>query len=529
MLWSSPVGAQPAETNLPGPPAGREVLPLPSVGSSTGEELAAVETRQVKSFTVDGDCHLSPEDIRAVVAPHEGQALTLEQIKKVAQQLTLRIQQKGYMLTRAIVPKQDFSSGVVTLKVIDSKVGQITVEGAKYHDSEAIKRRVAAVMDDKRTFNNADFQRALLLLNDIPDLDVTATLKPGQQTGTADVVLKVHDNSPFHIGLDYNNFGIPGGGENRAGLTMETTSLGVLGDHLYARGVLGFPADQQNFVMAGYDVPVNDNGTKIGFQYANGAFQTGQGNVLLDVRGGADIFTVSAFQPMTRTLDQSLDLALAVSHKSIHNDLNFSFFGTVPSTNEEYFCSRLSFFSDWRADDSRTLLQGAWTQGLGGSASIPSHYGASTNFTKFNLDAARIQTLGKGVYGLLRGSAQVATGPQFVGEQFGLGGPDSVRGYTQSEYLGDGGFTVSAELRWSPLNDNERFQTVFFIDHGQAWLNQPLAGERAHQNFTGAGLGLRFGLSEYSNLRVDLGFPLSPAENRYGRSPAIYTNLQTRF
>lgn len=41
---------------------------------------------------------------------------------------------------------------------------------------------------------------------------------------------------------------------------------------------------------------------------------------------------------------------------------------------------------------------------------------------------------------------QVASAPLMVPEQFALGGPDSVRGYQQSEFLGDYGYALASEF-----------------------------------------------------------------------------------
>ena len=173
-------------------------------------------------------------------------------------------------------------------------------------------------------------------------------------------------------------------------------------------------------------------------------------------------------------------------------------------------------------------------EGLGGTASsdpLVSRNGASGGFGKLNLELGRVQNLQPGLYGVLRGSAQFATQPLYLAEQFAVGGPDTVRGFAQAELLGDEGYVVSAELRWSPIEDEpDRFQMAFFVDHGGVSLKRAGPGDLPRgSKLTGAGLGFRLGLGAASTARVDIGFPISPASNSINASPAVYCGVQTRF
>lgn len=101
------------------------------------------------------------------------------------------------------------------------------------------------------------------------------------------------------------------------------------------------------------------------------------------------------------------------------------------------------------------------------------------SFDKWLLNLARIQK----IYGftniMLRGFAQITDKRLLNIEQIGLGGYGSVRGYAPSLYLGDQGYTVSAELMFAPpfLAEKNLFgqrlsqlvQFALFADHGQVW------------------------------------------------------------
>lgn len=491
----------------------------------------AAETRRVDRFVIEGNTLLPPEELDVVLKHYQGRDLTLDQMKEAAADVTSIYQRKGYYLVRAIIPQQTFDSPQVKLLVVEGKIGQVKVEGAEYYDPDFIRRRFEVAIADKN-FHADAFTRSVTLLNELPDLEVKAVLSPGQEKGTADVTLQVKDALPLHAGLDYNNYGTPQTGQNRIGLDVDAGNLGFQGDQFALRGVIGFPSRNSTFFQAQYQAPVNLDGTTLGFSYANGAFSVSQGlGQILDVRGKADIFTLTLAHPLDRDLDFSSNLALGLSYKNIRNDF---FGGQLPFSHDQYTMGRLVYSADWRGPTGRTIFQGSWAQGLGGTpASDPliSRAGASGGFSRFNFDLARIQRLDDGLYAVLRGSTQYSTTPLYVGEQYALGGPDTVRGYQQAELLGDNAYLVGAELRWSPFPDEpDKFQVVCFVDHGGVGLRQSQPGDlAAGSTLTGAGLGFRWALGDKTNLRFDLGFPLQSRPNRKAGDPAIYTGLQTRF
>lgn len=486
---------------------------------------------RVQHFRLEGNTQLSEDDLRRTLSRYEGRDLTLGQMKELARNLTALYQKNGFFLTRVYVPAQTFNPEAVELRVVEGKIGNVKVEGAEYVPPDYVRERFLDSLGEE-AFNSSRFQRTMILLNEVPDLNVKAVMQPGEEIGTTDVTLKVEDRLSLHGSVDYNNYGTPETGVNRVGLGVEAGNLLQVGDQFSARGVIGFPSDQNTFYQLQYQTPLDWDGTSMSVSYANGAFSVSQGlGAILDVRGNADIVTLGFSRALERQLDFSSNLGLAISHKDVRN----SFFGgTVPFSHDVYTSARLTYQADWRSAPGRTLLQTSWTQGLGGTGSgdpLVSRLGASGGFSHFNLDVVRVQNLGTGWYGVLRGSGQWATQPLYLAEQFAVGGPDTVRGYNQAELLGDDGYVLGAELRWSPFHDNlDAFQVAAFIDHGGVRLKRPLPGELPNgATLTGAGVGLRWGLSSESNLRLDLGFPIAPSSNRRGVFPAVYLGVQTRL
>ena len=173
--------------------------------------------------------------------------------------------------------------------------------------------------------------------------------------------------------------------------------------------------------------------------------------------------------------------------------------------------------------------------GMDNDAQQTTRQGADNRFTKANVYAGRIHSLGHDVLLVVRASGQVTTGPVVVIEQMLLGGADSVRGYQLGERFVDEGYTISVETR-VPFFPSVfgSMQAAAFIDHGAGRLRNPQPGEQSFSSLTGTGVGLQTELPYFSTrLRFDVGFPLGPTPSggtiAGDRSPIFYVQAMARF
>jgi len=107
-------------------------------------------------------------------------------------------------------------------------------------------------------------------------------------------------------------------------------------------------------------------------------------------------------------------------------------------------------------------------------------------------------------------TAQVADQPLVPTEQFAAGGLTSVRGYLQSEAIGDDGVSGSVELRSPLLIDSYIHDWRFFIfgESAEAWILDPLAGQQEEFRLASTGFGTRFRIFDHLSGDVDMSFPL---------------------
>ena len=259
-----------------------------------------------------------------------------------------------------------------------------------------------------------------------------------------------------------------------------------------------------------YGLPVDHDGTRIHTYYTNSAFAVGGNLQPLDIRGSASIYGALVTHPFVRSPAQNLDFQGGFVMQNIHNYLEG--FQTSRDNLREI---QAGFTSDFSDPSGRWFCGSHLTQDLGTAAGgmrpndPQSSRAAGGGFLKWTIDAARVQRVNARSYFVVRGAQQVAFEPLPTAEQLSLGGVDSVRGYRQAAYLGDGGYNLSLEYRLDLLKKSpDVLQAVAFVDHGGAYVMRPSPGETSSVSLSGAGLGFRFHPNQDITVNFDLGLPI---------------------
>lgn len=341
-------------------------------------------------------------------------------------------------------------------------------------------------------------------------MKASTVIEPGATPNTVDITVSVEDTNPLRFGIDFNNYGSQQNGYNRPGASVRWGNLTGVGDELDLHGFTTLSPQGTTIGTFNYLLPVDSDGTKVSMYYSNAAFGVGAQLEPLDIRGSASVYGAQVLHPFVRSTTQNIDFQGGFLIQNIHNEVE----GTE---NSRDFLREIvvGFTGDFLDPNGRWYTGAHLTQDmgtlLGGMASNDplSSRMAGGGFDKWVLDAARIQRLNHDTYLIIRGSQQYVFQPMPVAEQFALGGVDTVRGYHQASYLGDGGYDTSVEFRWSVLaRSPDALQLVCFFDHGGAYVLRPQAGEASSVDANGAGFGFRLHPNANMTLNFDLATPV---------------------
>lgn len=475
------------------PPPPKPVLDVDQ-SDGTRAESGAETKFAVARIRVTGSTAYPAKRLEALVSRYAGSEASLADLRRGAATITKFYRAHGYPLARAFIPSQEVRDGVVEIAVLEGRYGKLKIENVAGVSGKPVTRilRNAASPNPIRS---APLERDLLLLQELPGVIPRATLTPGADVGTADLIVHLTRGRHFQGSVDADNFGNRYTGQWRTGLGVTGANLAGLGDQLVARGVV----TNQHGVLygrVGYQIPIDE--VRVGAAVTRTHYSLGQQFAALDASGDATVSTLYGLYPCIRSLGGALDLQLALSRTALKDTVG----ATATADRRSNTQVTLSVNGNVRDD----LLSGGVTSGSlayeQGHLDIQDSTAADIDqataqtagsYHRITYTGLRLQNLGDAFTLYLAVSGQLAGKNLDPSVKFNLGGPDAVRAYPQGEGVGDSGLLGTLELRYlvKSLRPYALPELVAFFDGGRVNINQNpfLTGSNSNR-LLGAGVGL---------------------------------------
>ncbi len=459
----------------------------------------------------------------------------MKEMSKLTDLVTMTYQQKGYILARAYLPEQDISDGVLTIAITEGRIGTIRIAGkTNYHDR--VVKRFFKTMEKHGVVREGDLERAVLLTNEMRDLETEVVLERGQDPGTVDVVVNTKDTSKAtlkaltaHVSLDYNNYGSEMVSKDRFGISLDLIDH-TWGSEWSLRKVFGIDPEDTELWLCNLAVPVNHYGTKIGARYIYGDYQVGQDLAALDLDGRTTVYGVSATHPLIKKKDSELGITLGYDHIYTKNYFDDSV-SSIDEIDEFYGIAYYNSIDRFQGKNILSLgVHGGTLDSDKGY--LTSRQDSASGFVRTKLSLARIQRIFEKTHLMLRGTGQYTDDRLLPAEMITIGGYGTVRGHTAYVFMGDYGYYGSAELLFAPPFISEKtffnqsvaqlVQLAVFYDTGGVYINDPSAGERRSRHISGYGAGLRLFYKDMVSLHYDIGFPVDRLEDEDSSYHYVY-------
>jgi hemolysin activation/secretion protein len=453
------------QSTLPTAPAAPQLKGVPAVTTpSTGQAEIAPggPTVTAQHFEITGDSVFPDAVLQAQIASYLGRPLTLAELYKAADTITKYYQDHGYGIARATVPEQEFSADTVKLEVLEGRLGKVSVEGSTRTRTAVIEKR-AADFKSGQVYTDAAMDRSVLLVNDLPGVQAQATLEPGTDFGTADLVYKAQDEPEVSGQLSVDDYGRRDVGLFRFNAEADFASLTGSGDHLSAN-ITHSEANLLNFGGLTYVLPVGPPGGMLTTDYNQSEYHVvGAAFDKLEISGTSKNAGVSYQYPSLRGRLENFYWGLGFQHagtataakgvtvsQSNLNTAQFTFYYTKSHVDGGYYSLNGTFTSNGRkdygttpdAERARLELDGSYVQPFAGSWSL-----------------------------VTKATGAWSPDPLPDTEKYALGGPDNVRGFLSSEQRGDSGLFASGEITRS-FGPDLPFSLGGFLDSGRVWLKK---------------------------------------------------------
>jgi hemolysin activation/secretion protein len=514
-----------------------EPAPVTSVPVQNGFVLAGI--------MVTGSTVFTPEELAESYSSYLSQEADLGTIQSIADRITRMYRERGYFLSRALVPAQEIEAGTASIVIIEGYVSRVRVEsngieGFREKDFAGILDKISDAVTAMRPLNGNALERLLLLTNDLPSVRVRAVMEPLPPeiaaVGAVGMIINI-DGEPPDFALQIDDFGSRFAGTLQLSAAASFNSSLVAFDRASVTVLASGSLREVKAVSGSYTVPVTAQGTDIGLRLGYSALNPGFTLEKFDVQSAAWNTQFVLSQNLVRTRQTNVAAWVTLDFADVSTDV------LGVNLYKDYIRALRPGIQFDRSDDlngstsaTLTLSQGLDILGArkSGSPNLSRAQGHS-DFTKVAATVSRVQNLGTDWQAYMAVSGQYAGSPLLSSEQFGYGGQAFGRGYDPSEMTGDHGVSAAMELRYNGLAPRKStgFQPFVFYDLGKVW-NTGDPSLDATVSGSSAGGGLKFinnhGISGSLSVAVPLTRPAStPPSYTGGSGPRILFQLASHF
>lgn len=468
------------------------MIPMPSIKAPAGAEGIRFLLREV---TFSGNTRISVDVLRADAQSYLGREVTLADLYTIAERVTARYRNEGYVLSQAVVPAQEVQQGVTRIEIVEGFINAVRLEGETRGDRRQLDHYAARIRASRPLHVQA-LERYLLLMNDLAGVTARATLVPAaEQMGAADLIIQLSEKTVTGA-LSVDNRAGRFLGPWRAYADLDVHSLTRRFDKTQIR-VASSMDERLNYIAATHEQPIGGEGGRIGATVGYSRAEPRLDGTLANTNLESNALSgaISYTHPVIRSRRENLYARMSFGFHDGRTELLDQ---TTAQDNLRIVRAGATYDL---ADPLRginlfdlELSQGVNVLGASetGSQNLSRANGRS-DFTKGTLYAARLQSLTAGWSMLVALSGQYAANPLLASELFGFGGTQFGRGYDPSELVGDSGIAGKVELRYTnniPLTVPLNYTAYAFYDVGHVWRRAPV-NEVSAESAASYGLGLR--------------------------------------
>lgn len=481
---------------------------------------AASASDDALRFTVDridvtGPNPLPVDRTRSIVAPYLGEQSGLLGLQNAADALEEALAAAGHRFHRVVLPPQRTEDGTIELRVIVYEVGEIRVEGNEYFGEENVRAMMPSLRIGE-TPNTRTLGRELARANEHPAKVLALTMERSDRPDAVDAVLEVEDRRPLSVFATLSNRGTRDTGEERLTVGAQHANL-FDADQVLTLSYTTAPGRWSDVRQYGasYRIPFYDLGGDLTLLGTHSDVEVGTVAGFFEVTGAGTSLGARWRQGLPTVGAWAQNLHLSFTDTYFDNDVDF--LGQPIGADVRTRPVDLGYGGEWVSAASNlgarlTLLANV----SGGDDNDDAAYGAARAGAEQDWTAARLSAHWdwriRGPW-LLRADldAQYAGEPLVPGEQLGLGGVESVRGFRPRETSADDGVSARVEL-WLP-RPRDDLNVLAFVDGGLGRRQDAAPGEEDELELASIGAGLRWQPIRGVRAVLDWAFVLDGAAN----------------
>ena len=492
------------------------------------------------------DRHVSSLEVQQLVwlirAQQGKRGVTLGQIEGVASSITQFYRERGFILAKAYIPKQQVRDGIVNLTVLLGTLGEVKVHGNDLYSVETI----TSIFEDQldKPVTNSSIEESLFVINGFPGVNVDGYFEPGSQVGDTRLNVNVRDESSYNINTRIDNHGSEESGLYRIFVGAQANNLLGNADYLNISLLQTvFPADT-TFWQTSYESNFFSPRFRAGIDISQNQFLVDQSSVAsnIDLSGKVNVYAVQGSYIAQRSRKKNSSYKLR--YEKIHSDLQI---GDIPDIGD-YLDERLTHISlsyqfDVLDDVNKRLHEVSFTYD-NGHFDFGFDVGQKQNYHVLSIDYTLLSFVKVPFFDsssrvIFRAYSQYSGTNLSSIARFSLTGPTKVRGFSPSYFTADDAAYFGADWIFnSPrflnfslggVEFNEVFKPFVFVDYAYGYQHLlDIKEEYATAQLADIGMGLQVSHRSGFNGNIQLAFPIL-SELKVAGEDSEYDSVRLTF
>lgn len=523
------------------PPEGEITPPAPAVSPGPADEIVMVEAMRGLVFVTAADQvqprpeipengldagrvpALAAPEARQMLQGYLGQPVSMAALNRLVIDLYLYYSRTDTPFVSITLPEQDITAGVVQVLVMESRVGDIRIQEARYFSEDiyrsAMRLKTGDPIRKSVLAGDADW------INRNPFRAGNFFVAPGGEPATTDFEFRVNERLPLRVYAGYNNAGTETTGKNRVESGFNWGNVFGLGHQLNYQFTTNTEFEDYAAHSGSYLIPLpwrdvltlSGVYSEIHSRLPQPFNQDGESSEL-NLRYDHDLPACGAY---------AQGLSLLLDYKNSDNNMDFS---DEPVTDNTTYILQGSLVYSGNMPDS--LGATAFTGRLTYSPGELAHFNkdeyfeltraeAEADYSYANLQLTRSVTLPAAFSLGLSATGQLSNRNLLGSEQVQFGGQFGARGYDDDSVYADTGYLLRAELLLPLIFParmvadrewNDPLQSYFFFDYGMGENVDPLPEEDPTTIVRSAGVGCRYDVDRYLSVDFSYGWQLKSLE-----------------
>jgi hemolysin activation/secretion protein len=503
---------------------------------AAGEKPDAVPRFDIQGYQVEGNTLIPAGGLEPILSPFTGKGRDFGTVQEAIDALEQAYRDRGFSMVAVSLPEQELEGGIVRLKVHENRLGKINIEGNRHFDEANIRRSLPELRQGATPNLNA-VSRSLRLANENPSKSINLQLANSDKENEIDANITVKDEKPWKIGLSADNTGEKQTGRSRMGILAQYDNL-FNRDQLLTLQYITSPEklDKVSIYSLGYRAPLYSLGASVDLIAAHSNVDSGTISAAdnsLNVSGKGTILGLRYNQVLNRIGNYEHKLILGLDYRAYENNVDFlgnqlgnnvtvhplslTYAGTQMSESLNsgfYFTGVQNLPGNWDGRDKAEDVQNA-------------RFGAPRGYNILRYGVNLSYAVGADWQARALMNGQYTNDRLVPGEQYGIGGANTVRGFAEREFSNDRGYSGSVEIYTPDLSrlfgvTAFRSRLLAFYDRGVVARIDPLPGETDKTEIASIGPGLRITDGKKFSLSVDCGFVVDPPDENISRWSSVW-------